>query len=304
MNRFVFVAVMSLMVVVSQRALADCGGIPFLAKAAVFEPNQRAVIGFNGEEEVLLLSTDIKVSEPTKILQVLPLPNKPKVTKGDFEVFVKATNLINSKVRHPDAAERMGGRGGRGKMTAAVARPAGEVTFHGKIGSHDLSVTHVLDHRGFIKWVDDYLHKAGVDNPTIPEPMKAVVAEYLQDRFQWFVFDVVDLGAEVKTKEAIQYRFATHQLYYPLRITRSEVGNTTIRLLVLSPELVQMPRLNGGRVRLMHEPVEITSQELQSLGSKDLAGLIKGDHSMLRIWEISGPLSGFKSDIRTSMSRQ
>lgn len=31
------------------------------------------------------------------------------------------------------------------------------------------------------------------------------------------------------TKEAIQYRFATRWLYYPLRITRSEEGDTNIR---------------------------------------------------------------------------
>ena len=182
--------------------------------------------------------------------------------------------------------------------------PAGEVTFHDKIGSHELSVTHVLDHRGFLNWVEDYLRKAGVDNPTIPEPMKAVVAEYLQDRFQWFVFDVVEMGKEVKTKEAIQYRFATRSLYYPLRITRSEDGDTKIRLLVLSPELVRLPSLHGGKVRLAHKPIRITPEELRSLGSKDLTALIKGDHSMLRIWEITGPLSGFKRDILTSMQRR
>ena len=87
-------------------------------------------------------------------------------------------------------------------------------------------------------------------------------------------------------------------------ITRSEEGDTNIRLLVLSPELVQLPRLRGGTVRLAHEPIRITSKELESLGSEDLASLIKGDHSMLRIWEITGPLSGFKSDILTSMTRR
>ena len=74
------------------------------------------------------------------------------------------------------------------------------------------------------------MRKAGVDNPTIPEPMKEIVAEYLRDDFKWFVFGVVELGKEVKTKEAIQYRFSTRSLYYPLRITRTEEGNTKVRL--------------------------------------------------------------------------
>ncbi len=300
MNRFGLLAVVSL-ILVPQVATADCGGIPFKARVAVFEPDQRAVIAFNGKEEILILCADLRVSEPTKILQVLPLPSEPKVTKGDFQVFVKATNLINSKLPRPKFRAKAGMGGMGGGMGEAEPQPAGEVTFHHKIGSHDLSVTHVLNHRGFLDWVEEYLRKAGVDNPSIPEPMKAVVAEYLKDRFQWFVFDVVDVGNEVKTKEAIQYRFPTRSLYYPLRITRSEEGDTRVRLLVLSPELVRLPDLNGSQVRLAHEPIRITSKELRSLGSKDLTALIKGDHSMLRIWEITGPLSGFERDILTSM---
>ena len=125
------------------------------------------------------------------------------MTKGDFDLFVKATNLINLKL----ARSQSGGAGASGGMGAggrSAPLPAGEVTFHDKIGSHDISVTHVLDQRGFLDWVENYLRHAGVDNPIIPEPMKAVVTEYLRDRFQWFVFDVVELGREVKTKEAIQ----------------------------------------------------------------------------------------------------
>lgn len=49
MNKLALVAIVSL-VIVAQWALADCGGIPFKAKVAVFEPDQRAVIGFNGQQ--------------------------------------------------------------------------------------------------------------------------------------------------------------------------------------------------------------------------------------------------------------
>jgi hypothetical protein len=281
-------------------ASGDCGGIPFKPHVQVFEPDQRAVIAYNGREEILLLSTDLRASEPTKVLQVLPLPSEPKVSKGDDQVFVKATNLINERLGRP-----LGGSGGMGGFGGAAPRgrrdaPAGEVTFHDKIGSHEISVTHVLDRQGFITWVEDYLRKAGVDNPKIPEPMKDVVAEYLRDQCQWFVFDVVELGSDLKTKEAIQYRFKTAYLYYPLRITRTEEGDTSVRLLILSPELVRIPRLGKIEVRLPHEPLRISVEELESLGSADLADLLPRRPCMLRIWEVSGPLSGFTQDIVTS----
>jgi hypothetical protein len=193
----------------------------------------------------------------------------------------------------------MGGMGGAAPGGESARPPAGKITFHDKIGSHDISVTRVLKQRGFVDWVENYLRKSGVDNPTIPEPMKAVVAEYLNDGFEWFVFDVVDLGTEVKTKEAIQYRFATRSLYYPLRITRSEEGDTHIQLLVLSPELVQVPDLGEARIRLAHDPIRISPAEVRSLGHEKVTEIVNGRRCMLRIWEVDGPLSGFEKDIIT-----
>jgi len=273
-------------------ACADCGGIPFKPGAVIFEPNQRAVIGYNGQEEILLLSTDLNASEPTKVLQALPLPSEPKVNKADVAMFVKATALINQRLNLGGGA-MAGGMGGLGGAKQSGARPAGEVTFHDKIGSHDISVTHVLRRQGFVDWVETYLRKTGVNNPTIPDPMKLVVANYLRDKFEWFVFDVVELGKEVKTKDAIQYRFPTTFLYYPLRITRTEEGETLVRLLIISPELLPIP----NSVHVAHEPIRISPQELSSLGNKDFTDLLKGRNCMLRIWEVKGRLSGFKKDI-------
>lgn len=281
----------------SSWAAADCGGIPFNPRATIFEPKQRAMIVFNGREEILLLRQDLKVSEATKVLQVLPLPSEPRVTKGDFEVFVKATELINQKLGRNWGVGGMGRIGAGSADKRAAQPPAGEVTFHDKIGSHDVSVVHVLEQRGFIDWVEKYLRKSGVGNPEIPEAMKDVVAEYLRDRFQWFVFDVVDAGTEVKTKEALQYRFATRSLYYPLRITRGEEGDTHVQLLILSPELVRLPHLGKTRIRVAHDPVDASPAEVRALGHEEVSDLVKGRHCKLRIWEVDGPLSGFTKDI-------
>jgi hypothetical protein len=273
---------------------ADCGGIPFKPGAVIFEPNQRAVIGYNGKEEILLLSTDLSASEPTKVLQVLPLPSEPKVDKADVAMFVKATALINQRL-NLGVRGATGGIGRMGGATESPMRPAGEVTLHEKIGSHDISVTHVLHRQGFVDWVETYLRKAGVNNPSIPEPMKVVVAAYLHDKFEWFVFDVVELGKEAKTKDAIQYRFPTRFLYYPMRITRTEEGETLVRLLILSPQLIKIPAM----VHLSHTPIRISADELSALGNKDFSDLLNGQDCMLRIWEVKGRLSGFKKDIIT-----
>ena len=112
---------------------ADRGSIPFNHGVQIFEPVQRALIAWNGEEEILLLSTDLRTSEPTKVLEVLPLPAEPKVTKGDTEVFRRATALINRKLMEQARADA------KAKRESTVT-PAGEVTFHERIGAHDISV--------------------------------------------------------------------------------------------------------------------------------------------------------------------
>src|SRR5512134_1393996 len=83
---------------------ADRGAIPFRPHVTIFEPTQRAMIAWNGEEEILILSTDLRASQRTKVLEVMPFPAEPCVTKGDVGVFKRAVKLINSKIRRPPAA--------------------------------------------------------------------------------------------------------------------------------------------------------------------------------------------------------
>jgi hypothetical protein len=281
-------------VLLAHAARADRGSIPFKPHVKIFEPNQRAMIAFDGSEEILLLSTDLRASEPTKVLEVIPLPAEPKVVKGDVEVFRKATELINRKLPRMRSAERFG----HNTKSDAPRRPAGEVTFHKKIGAHDISVTKVLDRQGFIRWVKDYLGRAGVDNPEIPPVLQGAIAEYLLDDYRWFVFDVVEPGQDTVTNDAIQYRFASDCVYYPLRIMRGEEGDTSIKLLVLTPRLLsRFPGLPVSRVQLMHQPVDVTSAELREL-SEDMDALLgHRPRTKLRIWEIHGKLSEFDEDL-------
>ena len=271
-------------------AYGDRGSIPFEPNVKIFEPTQRAMIAWDGEEEILLLSTDLYASKPTKVLEVIPLPSEPVVKKGDVEVFRKAVDLINEKIRQQYSGPERGG--------GIAPQPPAEVTFHKKIGAHDISVTHVLDSDGFVEWVENYLKSGGVENPVISEPMKEVIGEYLEEKFSWFVFDVVSLDDETKTNDAIQYRFDTKFLYYPLKITRTEEGNTSVDLLVLTPKLLSnFPGIPIEEVHLLHTPVSISSEELRSLNKEmdDLLG--HRDDMKLRTWQIEGKLSSFDKDL-------
>ncbi len=78
-------------------------------------------------------------------------------------------------------------------LSAAAApdfTPPAEITFHEKIGAHDVSVIHVLSGLDFVGWVNNFLTRASVTDPTIPPALRQVVQEYLDDGLRWFAFDV------------------------------------------------------------------------------------------------------------------
>lgn len=271
---------------------ADRGSIPFNPNVQIFEPNQRAMIAWNGEEEILLLSTDMRASKATQVLEVLPLPSEPQVKKGDVETFRRANALINTKSRF--FAEQIG----KGPRSPGAPPPAGEVTFHKKIGAHDISVTHVLNAEGFISWVEKYLKSVGVQNPIIPAAIQKIIAGYTTEGFTWFVFDVVSLNEVLSTGEAIQYRFKTKFLYYPMKITQTVVGPTNVDLLVLTSKLLTtFPGIPISQVQLLHEPISITSQELRSLNPEMDALLEHREDMKLRIWRLQGEMSTFRQDL-------
>jgi hypothetical protein len=287
MKYFIFLLLLSIAV------YADRGSIPFEPYVEIFEPTQRAMIAWNGTEEILLLSTDMNASDSTEVLEVLPLPTEPVVKKGDIEIFRKATELINKKIReqHLLIDKRNGGKG-------RTSQVAGEITFHKKIDAHDISVAHVLSKDGFISWVEKYLDSLGVKNPIIPEGLKKVVEEYLQEKFTWFVFDVVSLDKELKTNDAIQYRFKTANLFYPVKIMNTEEGYTSMEFLILTPELLKIfPGIPLEKINLPHRPITLTSDELRDL-NEEISELLGNKEEMkLRIWEIEGLISSFTADL-------
>ena len=150
----------------------------------------------------------------------------------------------------------------------------------------------------FVDWVEKYLNKQGVEKVVISDKFKAIVQGYIRDKFQWFVFDVVELDPKVKTIEPIQYRFKTNSLFYPLRITMLDEGYTTIDLIVLTPKLLRtFPGLPVRRVELKHPPITISAAELRAISEEMFELLGRRANMALRIWQCRGPLASFDKDL-------
>ncbi|MDI6708427.1 MAG: hypothetical protein QME47_05015 [Candidatus Thermoplasmatota archaeon] len=81
------------LIALSSSANADRGMVS-LQGISVYEPGQKAIIAWNGSEEILILSTDVHSESNTSVLEILPLPSMPNVTLGNFSSFYKIQELI------------------------------------------------------------------------------------------------------------------------------------------------------------------------------------------------------------------
>jgi len=237
-TRIVMLLAVILLVCLGPSARADRGHfiIPeerLTPNINIHESGQRAIIAWNGTEEVMILSTDLSSDRPVKVLEFMPLPAKPTMVKqrttAPFEVIQE---LIDAHAPVVAAQEAMG----RSAADNAAKAPAAvQVVFQQKIGAHDITVARTENMEAFVGWIRNFL--AGRKLKYREEyfaRLRPVVQGYLDDRIYYYVFDVVELGKETKSIEPILYRFPSNRLYYPLRVSTLGSGRTHIDLFLIS----------------------------------------------------------------------
>ncbi|MEM3574600.1 MAG: hypothetical protein QXQ76_02535, partial [Candidatus Bathyarchaeia archaeon] len=103
-------------------AQSDRGVFP-IGDASVHGPGQRAIIAWNGTVKRLILSTDLYASAETRALEVLPLPSKPSVERGNFQSFEAVQRLTVAHSSRSMPPKYLGEL---------------EIVFHERIGAHDI----------------------------------------------------------------------------------------------------------------------------------------------------------------------
>lgn len=270
---------------------ADMGSMPFKKGVRIVEPNQDAIIAWNGKEQLLYLQTTLGASEETKVLEVMPLPNKPTVEATDVEVFRRCKSLLpRVVVRNSDVA---------GPFSTLGATPAGRVVERKMIGAHDIRTVELLDAERFSAWVTNEFGIAN-EGPEIPAPLLAVIGDYAKDGYKWFLFDVVDVKQETAKKTPLRIRFATDKLYYPMRITRTEKGHTTVSLSILTNVLFNKEDCIGiprESITVPARPITISGAKVKWIDPPLFSLLGHPQAVQLRTWEISGKIDTFQKDL-------
>ena len=263
-------------------------------KVTVFEPKQRAIILWNGEEEVLLLSTDQKASQATAILEVIPLPSEPTISLGDFDTFEKAQSLMVKKqmwaVAHAGAKADL----------IKAPQDAGKITFEQKMGSHDLTVAQVVKKDQFVPFVQSHLKKKyGSEQAPIRDDFVKIINSYIDDGFEWFAFDVILLNDKVASRQPIEYRFKTKEVFYPMRISKLEQGTTEVELLVFANRYLNNFEGLGEKYFKNRATVQVTPAELVSCNEKWQGFFKPGKYDLsVHQWSVKGNIAKFNKDVR------
>jgi len=218
-------------------AFADRGGIPIgRLDALIFESGQKAIIGWNGTEEILILSTDLHASETTMVLEILPLPSNPKtIMKADSKSFTMAHNIVKSHAPRVPLYGLDLHQGGPIEMSIPSSV---EITFHEKIGTHDIAVVKPRNVAEFASWIGNFLKNNNITQEASLQKFETIIRNYIFNGFNYFVLDIIELSTKQQSVEPIYYQFETSSLFYPLKISSLASGETKITLFLLTREAI------------------------------------------------------------------
>jgi len=219
---------------------ADMGRI-LTQEVPVVEEIQRAIILHNLREEVLILSTDIRGSQPSTILRFIPFPSEPTVTIAQGTPFEAASQLV--KNHNLQFISKTRGRGAVGGPSSRVPAPV-EVRFRMQQGVHDVTVVTIQDASGFGRWVRGFLRGKGLDLTKDFDKVEAIASDYVRRGIRYFVFDLVEVPQEPRSVKSVVYRFKSPLLYYPLKTSNTFGGKGGIDLIVISPVTPCDPETN------------------------------------------------------------
>jgi hypothetical protein len=276
------------------------GGMFVDPKIKVYESDQNAIVAWNGSEEMFFLSTSLMADQDNvSAIQIVALPQNPlKVEEGDYKSFENLVQIMNSKIPVPKANElgKATGVGDRGGEPAVV------LTFHDKVGAHDINVIKINDLQGLRDW--EYLKTMNIDSSKIDSNFLNALNNYMLRGINYFAFDRVDIGSQEKTINPIIYHFNTNYLYYPIKITAFSPtavnGKNTdnIHLFLITKNQLNDP-LNIFNSRYVnwrhHDNIKLSFDELKNVSDK-ISALFTSDVYATE-FTYNGALADTKDDI-------
>lgn len=266
--------------------------------ASVYEPGQKAIVAWNGERELLILSTDVYGSDNTWALEILPLPSEPTVEAGDFDSFIVVQDLL---LEYVGDIYNQKGYGRAGPENA----PSLDVIFHEQIGAHDIRVVVAENAQELISWAENLL---GTKAQGISwGKLENLATGYIERGIKYWVFDLVNLSDYLKSREPIVYTFESDLLYYPLEISSLASGTTEITLFTLTSDKLDAQSVQEAGFSVQSFEVDGENFSLEFVVDKnDIQQISQGvaelfdDSAWLTVLNYEGSLADLSGDLMAS----
>jgi hypothetical protein len=214
---------------IALKIYADMGAI-HATDGVINENSQKAIIFHNGDEEILILSTDLVADKETIIVRFIPFPSQPQVDLAFPKVFETASELIK-KYKLQLLEMSKGGLSSQGV----------EMRFHERLGAHDITIIKINDRFQFREWVNDFFQKNGMSYKKEYPEIEKIIEDYVERNITYFVFDLVKVSENIHLIEPIMYRFKNRKIYYPLKTTNTFKNQGEVDLILITPWTVCFP---------------------------------------------------------------
>ena len=287
MNKKYFYLLAGFLILISPILVLADGGMHIWPPTVYLDQSaQNAIVAWNGEEEVLILSADIESSDTATVLRMVALPSNPsEIEEGSFDSFEKLVAIMNQKI---EAMREFISGGGE---KAAANEPSGiEITFQQIIGAHDVTVVKVDNLDDFLDWIKDFASKKGFPEKQISSDFKVGISNYLKRDIKYFVFDVIEAGKKKESIKPLIYRFKNSYLYYPLLISGiSEISESKayINLFLVAKKEINLVSPNFyyygiEKYEFYNYNITLTKEELKEV-SDEVASLFEDDVRVTKI---------------------
>jgi hypothetical protein len=271
-------------------AYADRGMIPIQPEVSIYEPGQKAIIAWDGKEEILILSTDVLSNGESLVVELLPLPSNPsRVELASFKSFEEISKIIwNAGVKT------------YGERSLQVEDGV-EMVFHEKIGAHDITIVKADDSSQLVSWMTSFLRSSNITQSVSLQNFEPVVEDYMARGFRYYVLDLITVSPEQKSVEPVLYWFNASFLYYPLEITSPVNGNTKITLFLFTKGTIQDEyyplRMAGYQTPDGWKPIKswLSNGELSKIDLR-IGELLK-DGAWMSALRYNGSLSALTDDL-------
>ncbi len=271
---------------------ADGGMISF-HEFSVYEPGQKAIIAWDGTDEIMILSVDVYSEENTQALHMVPFPSLPEVELGSVESFEKIEEIMNRDgYYHGQDSNTLNEKGEMAPGNNV------EIVFWEQIGPHDITAVKINSPIEFTKWVNEFLEGKGIINKELPDELDSVVSHYTGQEIRYFVFDVINLTPNEKSVDPIIYKFKSRYLFFPLEISSIIEGYTEITLAFITPSDLPISSTSMEDLNFNREyNGMITLTELEEVSDKIAAMFMFAGDCCLAVFKGFFSLTALEDDI-------